>query len=272
MTTGVIRRPAVAGYFYPSDPDRLRHEVDAFIGERADPSIATAALLPHGGFRHCGAVIGATLGRIVVPRRCVILGPSHTGSLLPWSLMTDGAYRTPAGDVPVDAACAEALRLRCPLLESDRWGQRGEHAIEVLLPFLQRLGPPDLGVVPIVVNAEDRTGCAEVARALAQVIRMQEEPVLLIASADLSHYEPRERVEAGDLALTDAICALDGDGLARLVEGFPTRMCGYGAAACVLEAAKELGARRGTLARYGTSADAGGDPQSVTGYAGIIIT
>ena len=106
---------------------------------------------------------------------------------------------------------------------------------------------------------------------LAQVIRRQEEPVLLIASSDLSHYEPRARVAQQDRHVIEAICALDEERLAREASQGALRMCGDGAVACVLTAARALGASRGTLIRYGTSADAGGDPDSAIGYAGIII-
>jgi AmmeMemoRadiSam system protein B len=188
-----------------------------------------------------------------------------------WSILVGGAYRTPLGDVPVNEACAEALRARCPFLEPDEGMQRGEHAIEVVLPFLQRLAPPDLSVVPIVIGSDNSIEFAQLAEALAQVVRMYEERVLLIASSDLSHYEPQARGAEQDLALITAICTLNGPGLIRHVQDGSALMCGYGAVACVLEAAKALGASQAVLVRYGTSADAGGDPSSVIGYAGIII-
>ena len=186
--------------------------------------------------------------------------------------MAAGAYRTPLGDVPIDEPCAEALRQRCPFLEADAWAQRGEHALEVIIPFLQRLGPSDLTVVPIVTGSEDEAELAQMAEALAQTARMSEEPCLFLASADLSHYEPAGRAAAQDGALIERISALDGAGLMRAVREGEALMCGAGAVACVLEAAKALGARRGHLVRYGTSADADGDPHSVTGYAGILIS
>jgi AmmeMemoRadiSam system protein B len=175
------------------------------------------------------------------------------------------------GDVPIDARCAEALRQRCPFLEADAWAQRGEHAIEVLIPFLQRLGPPDLTVVPIVMGAEDETELAQLAQGLAQVARMSEERCLFLASADLSHYEPHSRAAEQDGALIERICALDGAGLMQTAREGGVLMCGAGAVTCVLEAAKALGASRGTLVRYGTSAETDGDPHAVVGYAGIVI-
>ena len=237
----------------------------------AAPASALGVIVPHGSYRHAGAIVGSTLARVAIPRRCVVVGASHTGSWMPWSLMDHGACRTPLGDVPVDEPFAAALRARCPFLSTDDWTQRGEHAIEVLLPFLQRLGPSDLAVVPLVVSADDRQELVQCAEALAQVVRMHEEPVLLIASSDLSHYEPHARAAACDRALIGAACRLDSDGFIRHVHDEAVLMCGVGAVACVLDAASALGARRGDLVKYGTSAEAGGDRDSVIGYAGIVI-
>jgi len=271
MMTPVIRRPVVAGYYYPADAEVLTRALEALTTATITPRPAHAVMLPHGSLNQCGAIVGSTLSHVVVPRRCIVLGPSHAGTAMRWSVLEAGAYRTPLGDVPIDAACAESLRARCPFLEPDAWAHRGEHAIEVLLPFLQVLGPRDLSVVPIILGSAEPDELRQLGVGLAHVIRMQEEPVLLIASSDLSHHEPRARVAQQDRRVIEAICALDEERLAREASQGALRMCGDGAVACVLTAARALGASRGTLIRYGTSADAGGDPDSTIGYAGIII-
>ena len=266
-----VRRPAVAGYFYPAEPEGLREAIDALAQRKGPVSQAHAVIVPHGSLRWSGPIAAAALSQVAIPRRCILLGPSHTASRMRWSLMSAGAYRTPLGDVPVDELYAQALRQRCPFLEADAWAQRGEHALEVIIPFLQRLGPSDLTIVPIVTESEDEAELARMAQALAQTARMSEERCLFLASADLSHDEPAGRAAEQDGALIERISALDGAGLVRAVRDGAARMCGAGAVACVLEAAKALGAHRGRLVRYGTSADAGGDPHSATGYAGIVI-
>jgi len=271
MMTPAIRRPVVAGYFYPADPAALRDRVDRLTQTSEVRHPACAVIVPHGSYRHAGAIAGAVYGQVTIPRRCILLGPSHTGTWMPWSLMVAGAYRTPLGDVPIDEACAHALQVRCPFLEADAWSQRGEHAIEVQLPFLQHLGPPDLSVVAVVTSSDDPAALAQLATALAQVIRMQEEPVLLIASSDFSHYEPHAVVVERDRALLEAITQMDHAAFSRQVQGNGIVMCGDGVVACVLEAVRQLGAHEARVVRYGTSADAGGDPNSAIGYAGITI-
>ena len=267
-----IRRPAVAGYFYPADPAVLNEVLDAVLGGvSSTPTPAHALIVPHGSFRHASMVAAAAWAAVRIPRRAILLGPSHTGRSMPWSLMERGAYRTPLGEVPIDERGAAALRARCPFLAGDAWAQQGEHAIEVVLPFLQRLGPADVSIVPVITGSNNREELSQLSTALTQVVRMQEEPVLLIASTDLSHYEPVGRGAALDRALLDAIRTLDGSTLLDCVHERSIAMCGDGAAACVLDAARALGATSARVARHGTSADAGGDPASTTGYAGVVI-
>ena len=267
------RRPAVAGYFYPEAPAELADAVDALFDDAAaEPMPARALIVPHGGLAHSGRVAAAAIGAVRVPRRCIILGPSHTGSWMPWSLMINGSYRTPLGEVPVDEPAAQALRERCPFLETDAWAQPGEHSIEAVLPLLQRRGPADLSIVPMILGAADDGQLSRLSEALAQVVRLQEEPVLLIASTDLSHYETTQRGAEQDAAILGAIRTLDGAAVLRCVREQTAVMCGDAVAACVLDAARALGAARARLVRYSTSARTGGDPGSTTGFAGLVIT
>ena len=269
--TGVVRRPAVAGYFYPAEAVALRDEVDALTAGVDERVPAYGVLVPHSSYARSGKVAGAVFGRVVIPRRCLIIGPSHTGSWMSWSLMADGAYRTPLGDVQIDRALAETLRTRCSFLETDAWSQRGEHAVEVQLPFLQRLGPSDLSVVPVIVGSEDAGELEHFTIALTQAVRMCEEPVLLIASSDLSHYQPLPTAVEQDRLLMEAIRSLDGALLRRLVMEEGIAMCGFQAVWCVLETARRLGARGASQIAYQASAETGGDPHAVIGYGGMVI-
>ena len=273
MAVSRVRRPVVAGYYYPADPAVLEETLDALLfgAGAAPPQPARALIVPHGSFRHAGPVAAAAWASVRVPRRAILIGPSHAGTWMPWSLMEQGAYRTPLGEVPIDEPAAAALRARCPFLSADAWAQPGEHAIEVVLPFLQRLGPPELSIVPIITGSEDRDDCARLSDALAQVVRMQEEPVLLVASTDLSHYAPAARRAALDEQVLNAIGTLNGQTLLDRVQEQSIMMCGAIAAACVIDAARALGATSSAVARQGSSAEAGGDPGSTTGYAGVVI-
>jgi AmmeMemoRadiSam system protein B len=216
-------------------------------------------------------VAASAVGRLSIPRRCIILAPSHTTSTMRWSLMPNGAYRTPLGEVPVDESLSGVLLESCPFLEADAWAQRGEHAIEAVLPLLQFIRQGDLSILPIVTSSDTEEEFLALGQALANLVAAQEEDVLLIATSDLSHYEDARTAAAKDQALIDAILSLDGLGLMRTIRGGFATMCGAGPVASVLMAASHLGARRAELASYATSLESGGDPHSVVGYGGFII-
>lgn len=268
---GAVRRPAVAGYFYPADREALIRQIEAWTARYPVLSEACAVILPHGPYQRCGKVIGATLSRVRIPQTCVILGASHTDTAMRWSLLAGGAYQTPLGEVPVNESYAAFLKENCSFLEWDASNQRGEHAIEVVLPFLQALRPEHLDVVPIIINADEAEAFRQLARTLHTMIQSAKEPLLLIASSDLSHYEPYERLLLHDRLLLEAIQGLDAEAVVKCVEALKAKMCGYGAVACVLHAAKLLGANQVRLIEYATSRQAGGDPESVIGYAGLTI-
>jgi AmmeMemoRadiSam system protein B len=267
-----VRRPAVAEYFYPSEPGALRAALDLYRPELRPSARPLAVVAPHGSFRWAGQVIGSVLGRVALPARCILLGPSHTGRAGGWSLMAGGAYESPLGEVPVNEDLAISLQERCPFLATDETAQQGEHAIEVLVPFLQRYGSYNLSIVPIICGGVDPVERVQLAGALAELVRTSTEPVLLIASSDLTHYEPVARAESLDRMLVDRIAALDPDGVLRASREHGAKMCGDDAVACVVQAAALLGATGGAVTARATSAANGGDPDSAIGYAGVIIT
>ncbi len=266
-----VRRAAVAGLCYPADAAALRDTVERLAGSSHPRIHGVGVVIPHGGYHYSGAVAGQTLGRVVIPRRCVILAPNHTGYGPAWSLMPAGAYATPLGEVAVDEPLAQAFVEACPLLEADGLAHRGEHAIEVELPFLQVLGPADLTIVPIVIGSEQADEVERVAQALAGCLARETEPVLVVASADLSHYEPRDAVAAKDAQMLEAILAFDAAAFLQRLRDLRVTTCAGGPIACLLSTVRRLGASQAELVRYATSAEAGGDPQSSVGYAGIIF-
>ena len=146
-----------------------------------------------------------------------------------------------------------------------------EHSLEVQLPFLQRIAG-DFRFVPVVL-ATDRYGAMEeLGRAVAQVVKAQSEPVLVIASSDMNHYESDAITRVKDERAIERILALDPRGLYDTVRSEGISMCGYAATVAMLVAVRELGAKEATLVRYATSGDVTGDRDEVVGYAGIIVS
>ena len=155
----------------------------------------------------------------------------------------------------------------CPLLREDAVAHEREHSLEVQLPFLQQIAG-DFRFVPVVL-ATDRYGAMdELGRAVAQVVKAQSEPVLVIASSDMNHYESDAITRVKDGRAIERILALDPRGLYDTVRREGITMCGYAATVAMLVAVRELGAREATLVRYATSGDVTGERDEVVGYAG----
>lgn len=266
----MIRRPAVAGYFYPSDPSVLRKDISKFI-EPAEKLEAIGIVVPHAGYQYSGAVAGKVYSRIEIPKKIILLSPNHTGLGAPFSIMSRGSWSLPMGNVPIDEKLAAELMKACPLLEEDSEAQRREHALEVQLPFLQFLNE-DFTFVPITLGHVSFEKCEKVGKSIADCIRKEKEPVLIIASSDMNHYEPHDETLAKDQRAIDEILRRDAANLYKTVHDEGISMCGIIPTTIMLIAANLLGARKAELIDHKTSGDVTGDKSAVVGYAGIILS
>jgi hypothetical protein len=269
----MLRLPAVAGRFYPQETQELERQVASFRSESraAEPRRrAIACMVPHAGYRFSGHVAGAVYSRLELPHKFVLLGPRHHPRGKPQAILSEGGWETPLGRVEIDVDLALELMQACPALTEDEVAHRDEHAIEVQLPFLQCLAG-SFRFVPIALGPVDFAELESLGRAIARVLARQAEPVLVIASSDMNHYESDEVTRRKDSLALDRLLALDPRGLYDIVRNSSITMCGAGPAVSVLTAAKLLGATRAELVRYATSGDINGDRLEVVGYAGVIV-
>jgi len=277
--TFALRTPAVAGRFYPGRADELLRDVRKYTSP-ANASVVTeriaaiGCVAPHAGYIYSGGVAGAVYSRLQIPQRCVILCPNHTGKGRPLAVMVDTAWQTPLGEVAADADLGARLLGRFRALQEDGAAHRGEHAIEVQLPFLQARRA-DLKIVPIAVGTNDFDVLRGLGEALAAVIGDLEEDgkekVLIVASSDMNHYESDTVTRSKDRQAIERVLALDARGLWEVVLNEDISMCGFGPTIVMLTSAKLLGATSATLVKYATSGEVSGDYDSVVGYAGIIV-
>ncbi|MFA6349761.1 MAG: AmmeMemoRadiSam system protein B [Candidatus Omnitrophota bacterium] len=267
-----IRMPAVAGQFYPANANKLREQISLFTEGQAEQANAIACILPHAGYMYSGAVAGKTVASLKIKDRVILLGPNHTGYGVPFSIMTQGTWQTPLGKLKIDSEFAQKLLKRSEILEEDSEAHHGEHCLEVELPFLQYF-KNDFEFVPIVIASQALLNLKKLGEEIAgQIIESGEKSnTLIIASSDMTHYEPQKDAETKDRVAIQAIIELDEDKLARKVIGMNISMCGYAPAISVIVAAKMLGAKKAKLIKYQTSGDTTGDTESVVGYAGVII-
>jgi hypothetical protein len=267
----MIRESAVAGQFYPGDPEDLRATIGAFI--QTPPSLleARAVVVPHAGYIYSGAVAGEVFSSVRLPNRMILLGPNHTGRGAPLALAPAGTWETPFGEARIDAELNEILKSEYPEIQEDPAAHRFEHGLEVQIPFLQVLCP-EFTFSAICVRTLDYTALETLGHAMARTIASQKNPVLLIASSDMTHYETRENAARQDKFAIDHVLAIDPAGLYRTVLEKRISMCGFAPAVAVLVACRDLGATSARLVRYTNSGEASGDYGSVVAYAGLAIT
>jgi AmmeMemoRadiSam system protein B len=272
-----VRHPAVAGQFYPSNPNQLRQEIESFVQPGREKIRALGCVVPHAGYMYSGAVAGAVYARLELPRRFIILCPNHTGAGQPLAIMSRGHWLTPLGEAAIDEPLAEDLKREFSPLRDDEVAHAREHALEVQLPFLQQM-VRDFTFVPIVVGTGRLEALTELGSSLARVLKPpapadgSKRDVLMIASSDMNHYEGDERTRIKDRMAIDRVLALDPSGLWETVQREQISMCGYGPAVAMLTAARELGATKAELVKYATSGDVSGERDRVVGYAGMIVS
>ncbi len=273
----MIRQPAVAGQFYSASPEGLRADVARYFDSSAVPHAATAIVSPHAGLMYSGHVAGAVYSRVSLPDIVILIGPNHTGLGPPVSVYPEGTWLIPGGQLAIDSTLAAELLARYPQAEADTSAHRSEHCLEVQLPFL-RQARADVRIVPIVLGTTREEVCRDLGLCLAEIIQVhaakhsRSARPLLIASTDMSHYEPDSVTREKDRFALEAIQRLDPEELQATVRTHQISMCGLGPTVTVLHAVRVLGATDSSLVRYATSGEISGDFDRVVGYAGFVIT
>lgn len=269
-----VRRPAVAGQFYPNSEMQVRAEVEsAFrspLGPGDVPEVArngkrsiVGAVVPHAGWMYSGPVaahVYAALARDGFPETFIIIGPNHHGAGAPVATTTQD-FMTPLGTAAVDQ---DIVRKLGRLIVDDPAVHRFEHSIEVQIPFLQYLGG-DIKFVPISMSAQDPQTAAEVAGEISHAIAGKD--VVILASSDMSHYVPRNVAKEKDLAVIDRVLAMDAVGAYDEVVRRNVSMCGYGPVMTMMMA---CGGTSAELLKYASSGDVA-PMEEVVGYAGIVV-
>lgn len=263
------RSPAVAGTFYPGDTARLRRDVDGCLGDVRGES-CVGVVVPHAGYVYSGSIAGETLARVQIPRTILLLGPNHHGTGARAALYDSGSWLTPLGDVPVDADLATRLMDATPLITADPLAHRYEHSLEVQLPFLQVL-QPDLQIVPLMLQQQDYGDLEIIGEGIAYALARFNQPVLMVASCDMTHFESADVARAKDSDALEAVLSRNPRQLYDTVLAKRISMCGVVPVTVMLVAANLMGAREGELVRYGHSGLVTGDLHNVVAYAGVVI-
>jgi AmmeMemoRadiSam system protein B len=280
--SATIHEPQVAGQFYSDRPGELKQQLaDAYLSglgpgempvvEVEGPRALKGLVSPHAGYMYSGATAAhgyRALAQDGRPATIVLIGPSHALRGITAATQTEGAWRTPLGDTPLDTPVAAALSEALPDLVDDERAFQHEHSLEVQLPFLQQLYGAHLKFVPIMMVDQGAEAAQRLGEAVAQALRNRDGVV--IASSDMTHQQPPRLAREQDLHLAGLIQDLDPAGLLEDRERYGITMCGFGPVAAMLWASLALGATEAEVLAYHHSGEVM-PMDRVVGYLSAVV-
>lgn len=277
------RFPVVAGYFYPSEPERLRKLIEwSFkhpLGAGEIPQVSPTRrketlgyVSPHAGYIYSGPVASHVYYNLALdgkPETIIIIGTNHTGMGSLVSVYPAGKWVTPLGEIEIDAELARDIVNNSDLAELDIYAHIEEHSVEVQLPFIQYLFGRSVKIVPIVLGLHTPDVARDLSKAIYETIQSTGRDAIIIASSDFNHYDPHDITVAKDKKALDRILALDTDGFYKVILEEHVTICGPGGIMTLIELAKLCGKGKAELLKYATSGDVSGDKSTVVGYAAV---
>ena len=278
----MIREAVVSGQFYPDNPSDLKVIIEEFSPQGSFPLrgfskkiSAKGVILPHAGYVYSGRVAVTTVSKVLPKKRLLILGPNHSGKGGEFSLWKQGTWKILDKEIKIDEELATAILNKGRRIHEDTLAHTMEHSIEVQLPILDYFFG-DFKFVPIACKRGNLKDYREAAEQIFQAIMSVEQKkmkseVLLVASTDLTHYEPDQAARKKDRRAIEAIIDLDEEELVKRVHKEDITLCGEAPLAILISCLKMLGAKKSQVALYQTSGDITGDKSAVVGYVGIII-
>lgn len=275
-TLGESVRPSILeGRWYPKDPTALSKMVEGFL-KKADEDVCQgmpkALIVPHAGYVYSGQV--AAHGYALLKKqnicRVILVGPSHHQRFSGASVNLKAGYRTPLGVVPVDQSFGKRLIQASELIRWIPEAHEQEHALEIQLPFLQKV-ITSFQIVPILMGTQSWKTCTTLSEVIVKTLGPSP-GTLLLASTDLSHFHSYGKAKALDHIFIDLVEGMEPQALSRALSERKTEACGGGPTVTVLLTARQMGANRACILRYANSGDVTGDHNRVVGYLSAAIT
>jgi len=279
-----IRKPAVAGSFYDGDTKSLNIQIENCFLHKLGPGKLPSTIIkgerkivglisPHAGYMYSGPVAANGFYKIALggkPDTIIILGPNHRGFGEDVSIMVEGKWKTPLGELEIDTDIAEKILKNSKIIRNDPKAHQYEHSIEVQLPFVQYIFGKNIKFVPICMTRQDINTDIEIAESICSSVTGKN--ILIIASSDFTHYEPQEYAENADKQAINAILNFDPKRLYDMIYQQNLSMCGPGPITVMLNICEILGAKKVELLKYATSGDITGMYDKVVGYASLIVS
>ncbi len=261
-----------AGRWFTGNPAELRDMVDRMLADASPIEIKgriVSLISPHAGFIYSGPVAAHGYKAIAGKEydTVIVVGFSHGVYDPGIAVFESGAFRTPLGDIPIDAETTSALVAAGKgVIRHNPTLFKDEHSVDNQLPFLQAaLG--EFSLVPVIMGNQSKANIDILADALAKALEGRN--ALMVASSDMSHFWPQNEAKRLDRELLEKVQEMDEKGIAEIMKEDPTgrRMCGHGAAQAVIRASRKLGSHKAAVLKYATSQDTfGATGQGVVGY------
>ncbi len=272
-----IRKPAVANSFYPGDPVELQKLISGYLKSAGplspefDISSIIGVISPHAGYVYSGPIAAYGYNYLAESNidRFIVFAPSHRGRFNGVSVIPQGIYRTPLGDVEIDSDLGEKLEKR------EHFGfikeaQEMEHSLEVQIPFLQMV-KPEAKIVPLVLGTVDPELCRIIGETVAEEIKLSGKEYGIIISTDLSHYHPYNTAVRKDNDFIQALELFDENKIVEIISSGKSEACGEGAVLAGIALARKLGAKKIKTVKYANSGDTAGSKDQVVGYLSALI-
>ncbi|MFO8052759.1 MAG: AmmeMemoRadiSam system protein B [Candidatus Omnitrophota bacterium] len=266
----MIRKAIANGQFYPEKKENLAATIKKLSPEKTQSRCrAKGVIVPHAGYPFSGKVAATAISKISAPKNIIMLGVNHTGLGKNFSLSEAEFWQTPFGNTKVNRLLGKKILNSGTLIQKDSLAHKAEHSLEVELPMLQYFFE-NFQIVPISCSLSNEETYKNVANQIYQGIKDNLTDTLILASTDLTHYEPDQTAREKDRKVIESIVELNPKKLIEQVNKNDITMCGVAPVAIMLFClANQL--KKAEVVLYQTSGDTTGDYSAVVGYAGIIV-
>ncbi|MCE1248024.1 MAG: AmmeMemoRadiSam system protein B [Firmicutes bacterium] len=267
--TKTIRYPVVNGQFYEGNEEKLKKDIAGYMEHAQDievPGDLIGLMEPHAGYIYSGPIAAYGYKKLKGKKydTVIILAPSHRARFSGVSIMKEGIYRTPLGDVQVDEAMAKKISDFDPKhIRYVEEAEKYEHSLEVQVPFLQENLEPGWKIVPMVYGTMNLDTCRMVAEAIAP--NFDPKKCIIIASSDMSHYHSYDEACKMDKPALEKVEKIDLSGLAELLDSDKAELCGIGPVISLMMLTRYFGGEAKIL-KYANSGDTAGSKGQVVGY------
>jgi MEMO1 family protein len=270
-----VREPFVSGTFYPDNPKTLTRNIEAYLNNARFDSLdqeIVGLIAPHAGYMYSGQVAAYGYKAIMGSHydTVIIIAPSHRSHFEGVAVFEKGGYRTPLGVVHIDEELASEIVNLKTVVWPNVDVHRGEHSLEVQVPFLQVV-LKDFTILPLIMGSQDPALCEVFVESLYRSIKKTNKRVLVVGSTDLSHYYPYAEAVELDTVVRRRLDAYDIQGLQNDFRKGTCEACGTGPIVSTMLLSQKLGATQSKVLKYANSGDVSGDRNGVVGYISCVF-